>query len=207
MYFAHSVYPPSYPAILWPVSVDPRDIGKTQFKLKRYSDGDELHLPIKELGLEEDELYHVYKGKRRLVVTLGSCTQTWYPTDREEIILLCAPIFSFKARHSQDFVVRTQAFHYPNLFYLPPDNDGCTDESAVRFEYIQPIAASCLQPCLGVLSKLPVALSEPALKLMSVHMSGFLGLGLTSPDAARILADISAYHDLLIEQLQNPAAK
>jgi len=206
MYFAHAVYPPEYPKILWPVSVDPRDVGKSQFRLKPYSDGDEGHMPIKELGLEEDELYYVYKGKRRLVVTLGCCTQTWYPTAREEMILLCAPIFSFKARHSQDFVVRTQAFHYPNLFYLPPDNDGCTDESAVRFEYIQPIVASCLQPCLGVLSKLPVALTEAALKLMSVHLSSFLGLGLASPDAARIAGDISAYHDLLIEQLQKLTA-
>ena len=206
MYYPHSAYPPEIPRILWPVQVDPRDAAKSRFRLKAYSDGDEGHAPIKELGLEEDELYYVLTGKRRLVVALGSCAQAWYPTSRELIILLCAPVFSFRPRHAQDFVIRAQAFHFPNLFYLPPDNDGCADESAVRFEYIQPMAASCLQPCLGTLTRQPVALSEVARNLMLVHLAQFLGLGQTSQAVADILATIKAYHDLLIEQLPNQAA-
>jgi hypothetical protein len=200
LYYAHSAYPPEYPEILKPERIEPRDATKSRFYLKPFSDGDEHHIPSKELGLEDDELYYVYTGKRRLVAVLGCCEQTWYREERKQIILLCAPVFSFKPRHSQEFILRAQAFDFPNLFYLPPGNDGCTDESAARFEYIQPIAASCLNPALGLLSRQPISLSEQARDLMLVHLSRFLGLG-EADRVAAILGDIKAYHDLIVEQL------
>jgi hypothetical protein len=91
LYYAHSVYPPAYPKILRVDNMNPHDLTKCQFTLKAFSDPDASHYPSKELGLEHDELYYAYVGKRRLVVVLGECTQTWYPTEREQRILLCAP--------------------------------------------------------------------------------------------------------------------
>jgi hypothetical protein len=193
-----------------PVSYDPTDEAKSTYRIKPYSAGDEHHFPLKELHLQDDELYYVYTGKHRLVVVLGECTQTWHPTEREQRILLCAPVFSFKERHSQGVVIRTEAFDVPQWFYLPPDNAGCSNESAVRFEYIQPIMGSCLTPFLCALSpRSPVALSEEARVLMLVHLAQFLGVpvqrlpaeeGTTPTDAvAKLLGDIAAYRQLLLQ--------
>jgi hypothetical protein len=114
-------------------------------------------------------------------------------------------------------VIRTQAFDVPQWFYLPPDNAGCSSESAVRFEYIQPIMGSCLTPFLCALSpRLPVALSEEARVLLLVHLAQFLDspvqrpplAGGTGPDdvLSKLLGNIAAYRQLLLEQLRNPNA-
>jgi hypothetical protein len=216
LYYSHAVYPTAYPKILRIDNLDPRDDPRrASFTLKDFSDPDASHYPSKDLGLEHDELYYAYVGKRRLVVVLGACAQTWYPTEREQRILLCAPVFSFKERHPQEVVIRTQAFDIPQWFYLPPDHDGCPDESAVRFEYIQPVMGSCLVPCQCALSpRLPVALSEEARVLLLVHLAQFLGVpvqrlpaveGTAPTDAvAKLLDDIAAYRQTLLEQMPGP---
>jgi hypothetical protein len=196
--------------VVVPVSYNPTDEAESTYRLKPYSAGDEHHFPLKELRLQDGELFYVYTGKSRLVVVLGECTQTWHPTERDQRILLCAPVFSFKERHPQEIVIRTQAFNVPQWYYLPPDNAGCSSESAVRFEYIQPIMGSCLTPFLCALSpRLPVALSEEARVLLLVHLAQFLGVpvqrpptveGTTPADAmAKLLDDIATYRQLLLK--------
>ena len=135
-YFTHIAYPHDWPRILKLIHYDPQKESKSTFTIKRYSEGDEKHFPIKELQLRNDELFYVYKGKKRLVIILGYVESHWLNRKSSQKVVLCAPVFSFKRHHTQEMVVRTQAFDFPNLFYLPPSPYGCTDESAVRFEMI-----------------------------------------------------------------------
>jgi hypothetical protein len=212
LYYAHAVYPTDYPEILKPDRPDPKLERDLTFTIKPYSDGDETHVPIKELKLRDKELLYVYRGKRRLVIVLGVCVQSWYHDAKGENILLCAPVFGFKPRHTQEKVIRTQAFDFHNLFYLPPDLDGCRDESAVRFEFIQPVMGSCLDVFKGFRSGLPVRLSDTAMNLLLVHLLAFLNRGLPSglapeghADAtaiARLTDDIKAYGQLLLDDFR-----
>lgn len=204
LYYAHVAYPPEYPLIVHAEQYDSKDESKSLFRIKPYSQGDETHRPVKLLNLEHDENLYVYRGKKRLMVVLGTCKLSWHEKELGKSVVLAAPAFSFKSAHPQELVVRTQAFDLPPWFYLPLDADGCQYESAVRFEYVQPVMASWLTPLLGVLSRKPVALSDAARDLLLVHLSRFLGLGEVTRAAADVLGDIKAYHDLLIEQLSKP---
>jgi hypothetical protein len=95
---------------------------------------------------------------------------------------------------------------------MPPYPDGCPEESAVRFEYIQPISGSSLNPCQTVLTPhRPVGLSEEARALLLVHLTQYVGVPLrrqktagaeeAADAAAKILDDIGVYRQLLLEQL------
>ena len=137
LYYAHTVYPTAYPRILRIDNLDPRDDPrKASFTLKDFSDPDASHYPSKELGLEHDELYYACVGKRRLVIVLGECTQTWYPTEREQRILLCAPVFSFKRRHLQEVVIPCSAWSRggrTNQVAAPGASGGCVTEAVVAW--------------------------------------------------------------------------
>jgi len=207
LFYAHVTYPPDYPRIVYAEKYDPKDESKSLFRIKRYSDGDESHLPLKVLNLEHDDNLYVYRGKKRLLVILGTCKLSWHEKEIGKSVVLAAPVFSFKSGHSQELVVRTQAFDIPPWYYLPSDSDGCLYESAVRFEYIQPVMASWLAPFLGILSHRPVALSDKARDLMLIHLSRFLGFGSSERGAEAVAADMMAYRALLLEQIPKPTAK
>src|SRR3990172_6811442 len=173
LYWSHIAYPETHPKILKMVKYDPRSDKNTEFKISHYSDGDENHYPLHELGLREGELFYVYKGKKRLVVVLGYSESSWIVNKPQEYIL-CAPVFSFKPQHTQEIVIKTQAFNYPNLFYLPPDKDGCPNESAIRFEMIQPVVRNCLDPFFCTGKRKPVRLSEEGYWILLCHLLSFL---------------------------------
>ncbi len=200
LYYAHLTYPFDYPRILYPEYYDPKNEQTSRFKIKRYSSGDEKHCPIKALNLASDEFLYVMRGKIRLMVVLATGPVNWHQDDKNTSVL-AAPVFSFKQRHSQEIVIRTQAFDIPSWFYLPPANDGCPKESAIRFEFIQPVRRGCIvRPLLGILSNSPVIISVKAMNLMHIHLMRFLGIGEFSSVCAKITEDIKAYHDLLLEQ-------
>jgi len=199
LYWAQAVYPHHYPLILQMVNYDPLDERKTEFRIKSYSSGDESHYPVKELGLREGELYHVYIGKQRLVVILGYIESEWLVGEKPQKILMCAPMFSFKSQHTQEMVIKTQAFAYPNLFYLPPDVNGCPEESAIRFELIQPIMKGFMQPfTIGSLSK-GIPLSEEAYWLMINHLVKYI-CNKKIDDEIDELAEV--YQGILLEEFE-----
>ena len=109
---------------------------------------------------------------------------------------MCAPVFGFQPRHTQEMVIKTQAFAYPNLFYLPPDPRGCYEESAVRFEMIQPIMRGYLQPFKSVLENKPVVLSDTVYWLMITHLVKYI-CGKVIDE--KVYEDIEAYRELLLE--------
>jgi hypothetical protein len=162
IYYSHAAYPQQDPVILNLIQYDPYDERKSKFKIKRYVEGDEEHYPAKELHLRNDEMYYVYTGKRRPVIVIGQLVSHWLDKDRIQEVVLCAPIFGFRSDHSQEFVIRVQAFDFKNLFYLPPHPDGCYKESAVRFEMIQPIMRWYIQPYLGGQIRKPIILTTEA---------------------------------------------
>ena len=173
LFWSHIAYPETHPQILKMIKYDPRNERNTTFTIKPYSDGDERHYPVKDLNLRENELFYVYKGKRRLVVVLGYIKSSWFKNNPEEY-LLCAPVFSFKEAHTQEVILKIQAFSYPSLFYIPPSINGCPDESAIRFEMIQPVIRNSLDPFFCHGEKKPVKLSQEAYWILLCHLLKFL---------------------------------
>lgn len=198
-YFTHVVYPQDYPQILRLIKYNPKEESKSTFTIKHYSSGDEHHYPIKELNLRKDEMHYIYTGKIRLIIVLGYVESEWLGSDKLQKILLCAPVFSFKPAHNQEMVIRTQAFDFPNLFYFPASPNGCSQESAVRFEMVQPIMSGYLQPFYNRLNNKPIMLSEIAYRLLVVHLIKFLCGEIIDKD---INKEILAYRELLLEEWQ-----
>ncbi|MGB3340139.1 MAG: hypothetical protein WBB37_01490 [bacterium] len=199
LYYTHVVYPHDYPRILKQIQYDPKNESKSTFTMKYYSDGDEKHYPVKELKLRDGELYYILKGKKRLVIVVGYIECHWIKKDEPQEVLICAPVFSFKPYHSQEMVIKAQAFDYPNLFYLPPNPYGCYNESAVRYEMIQPIMSGYLQPFYDRLNNNPAILTTEAYRLLLVHLVRFLSNEIID---SKLNDDIIAWHDLLIEDWQ-----
>lgn len=198
-YYAHIIYPFDYPRILKPIFIDPSDEFKSKFAIKRYSKDDKKHFPMKTLNLRQDEMYYVNKGKIRLSVVVGYIKSEWVDPSNTENYVLCAPVFGFRNQHGQEFIVKTQAFNYPHLFYLPNDNHGCYKESAVRFELIQPVSRGCLYPYKGALPDKPVILTDEAYWLMMSHLMKFLTGTIINPQLDQ---DISDYRKLILDGLK-----
>jgi hypothetical protein len=175
LYWAHVVYPETYPIVLKLISYDPINEKKTLFAMRYYNPGDERHYPVKELNLREGELLYVLKGKKRLVIVLARVESEWYKIENRDECFLCAPVFSFKEHHSQEMVIRTQALLYPSQFYLPPDTNGCPNESAVRFELVQPVIRNSLDPFwCSAQKQQPVRISSEVYWVLLCHFLKFL---------------------------------
>jgi hypothetical protein len=196
LYYTHVVYPQHYPVILKLIQYDPRNEPNSKFEIKPYSDGDEKHYPAKELHLRQDEMYYIYTGKKRLVIVIGYLRSQWLDKNKPQEVLLCAPVFGFLPEHNQELVIRTQAFDFPNLFYLPQAHDGCSKDSAVRFEMIQPIMRGYVQPYLGTLSRKPVILTLEAYWLMMTYLIKFLNGKIID---SKLDKDICDYRELLLD--------
>jgi len=173
IYSALICYPADRPQVLTVENYDPKE-ERVPLLLANYSAKQPPHYPVASLGLENDEVLAVHKAKKRPVIILGSIAAEWLVGKNPQKLYLCAPIFSFKQLHSQEFVLRVQAFCYPNLFYLPFASPGLPDESAVRFELIQPVQRGALQPWTSYPKGLPLALSEDAYGYFLNHLSQFL---------------------------------
>jgi hypothetical protein len=155
-------------------------------------------MPIAELGLRNDENYYLYHGKERPLAVVKGIGSRWLKPNQDESLYLCAPIFSFKKGHSEEFRIKTMGFCFHSLFYLPSDPNGCTEEGAVRFELIQPIARKALGNYLKGNQSRPVALYDEAYSLFANHFGRFVfGRDLDST----ICEQIDVYRNLIVEAL------
>ena len=196
---AHTVYPIVDPWILKVVNYNALDESKSQYEVKRYETGDRSHMPIAELNLHSDENYYLYIGKERPLIVVKSIGTRWLNPLHDESLYACVPVFSFKPRHNEESRIKTLGFDYPNLFYMPPDANGCTEESAARFELMQPIARKALHSYFKGSPSRPVALSDEAFALFVNHLGRFL---LSKDLDSEICEQIDVYHSLVIEELQ-----
>jgi hypothetical protein len=196
LYSGLVVYPSDRPEVLTVDRYDPKE-QKVSFSLTAFSAKIEPHYPVASLGLASDEFLVVQQGKRRPVIILGAVAAEWIVGKTPQKLYLCAPIFSFKDLHSQDFVLRVQAFCYPNLFYLPAASPGLAYESVVRLELTQPILKGALQPVVSHSARMPLALSEDAHLYFLNHLSLFL---LGSPYAQHLDDLVAQYRQELLGQ-------
>lgn len=171
---AHTVYPPTDPWILKVINYNALDESKSEYVVKHYEKDDRSHMPIAELGLRSDENYYLYIGKERPLVVVRNIGSRWLNPLHDESLFACVPILSFKPRHSDEFRIKTMGFFQPDLFYLPADGNGCSDESAARFELMQPIPRKALHPYFKGNPSRPVALSDEAFALFINHLGRFL---------------------------------
>lgn len=196
---AHTVYPPRDPWILKVIDYNAFDESKSQYEVKRYQVDDRSHMPIAELGLRSDENYYLYIGKERPLIVVKGIGSRWLNPLHDESLYACVPIFSFKPRHKEEFRVKAMGFDYPNLFYLPSDAKGCTEEGAARFELMQPIARKALHNYFRGSPSKPVALSDEAFALFVNHLGRFL---LSNDLDREICEQIDVYRSLVLEELQ-----
>lgn len=196
---AHTVYPPTEPWILKVINYNAFDASKSQYEAKRFQPTDRSHMPIAELGLRSDENYYLYKGKERPLIVVRAIGSRWLTPLHDETLYACAPIFSFKPRHNEEFRIKTMGFDFSNLFYLPSDANGCTEEGAARFELMQPIARKSLHSYFKGSPSQPVALSDEAFALWVNHFGRFL---LSKDLDKQICEQIDAYRALVLEALQ-----
>jgi len=196
---AHAVYPPTDPWVLKVINYNAVDESKSQYVAKRYEADDRSHMPIAELGLRSDENYYLYKGKERPLIVVRGIGSRWLNPLYDESLYACIPILSFKPRHNDEFRIKTMGFCNPDLFYLPPDANGCTEEGAARFELMQPIARKALHNYLKRSPSREVALSDEAFALFVNHLGRFL---LAKDLDAQICEQIDVYRSLVLEELQ-----
>jgi hypothetical protein len=196
---AHTVYPPTDPWILKVVNYNAFDESKSEYVAKRYEKDDRSHMPIAELRLRSDENYYLYIGKERPLIVVRSLGSRWLSPLHDESLYACVPIFSFKPRHNDEFRIKTMGFCHPDLFYMPTDANGCTDESAARFELIQPIARKALHNYFKGSPSRPVALSDDAFALFVNHLGRFL---LSKDLDPQVCEQMDIYRSLVLEELQ-----
>jgi hypothetical protein len=171
---AHTVYPTDEPWIIKVIKYDASDPQRSQYELKKFDPSDRGHFPVAELNLRKDENLYVYKGKERPLIVVGTVKTRWANALHDEKVFLCAPLFTFKERHTDTFKIQCAAFFHPNLFYLPAEIDGCSGEGTVRFEYTQPILRRALHNYLAGSPSRPIALSNEAFALFLNHLGRFL---------------------------------
>lgn len=191
--WAPAIYPYEQPLYLELQNYDPRnESAHFSLRIRPPTDDAPKHTPIKALSLEANESLLVVKAKKRPVVVLGSVEVVWL--DNPQKLIVCVPLFTFKARHSDEAVLRIQAFQIPNHFYLPPDPRHRRQESVARLELTQPIGKGWLQPFHG--GEGPVRLTMPARTLLTHQFMKFCA----HPDLDRRLEEeIGAYRELLLE--------
>ncbi len=196
---AHTVYPPPEPWVVKVIHYNAADESKSSYAVKRYHPEDRSHMPIAELGLRADENYYLYVGKERPLIVVKGIGSRWQNPLYDESLLLCVPVFSYKPRHQDEFRIRTMGFDFANLFYLPSDPNGCTEESAARFELMQPLARKALHNYLKGSPSQPVALSDEAFALFVNHLGRFLTGKDLDPTICR---EVDTYRNLVLEELQ-----
>ncbi len=131
------------------------------------------------------------------VIVVCEVGSRWLKPLYDKGLVACAPIFSFKSRHNKEiFRIKSMGFCYPDLFYLPSDPDGCTEEGAARFELMHPIARKALHDFLKGSPSQPVALSDDAFALFINHLGKYL---LDKDLDEQICRDIDSYRELVLE--------
>lgn len=142
---------------------------------------------MKFFKLEHGERLVTTNGKERPVVLLREEIDDWtnpMNTTMHTHSWLCLPLFSYKDRHSQSYVLNDQRLNNPNAFYIPSvyRGPGINAESAAKFQSIQimrdvslkPLKSYCGNP--GVEMNKPIRLTRIGLRILMYHF--FKGLGI-----------------------------
>lgn len=152
------------------------------------------HFPIRSLNLRHDEFAFVVKGKLRPAIVIGGGNVRW-PTNPTEQLYLCVPLYTVdKPKIPQKFVVDTQAFLLPGMFYMPESSAYGIKESLARFGLMQVAHIYAIRQSETV--KDPVMLSAEFFALLKTHLTTFLG-GTQPP---QFVEDLRAYGDIVLDE-------
>lgn len=129
--------------------------------------------------LEKDEHLLSTHGKFRPVILLKKQESNWNnPTNTQENIItwLCLPLFTYKQKHNQQYILEDQRFNNDTRIYIPPaykSNPGINNESAADFKALQSIKIDYLVPlkCLNPNVKIqkPFKICDFGLKIILFH--------------------------------------
>ena len=169
-------------------SYDPINEDRSTWKIGRFKDGvreERLpHRPYKIFQLETDDDLLVLKCKIRPVLVIKKLGIDWrIPGTYVDNMWLCLPLFSYKSRHSQRYVLSDQSLQIPHRFYFPPGTSGgpgLDDECAGLINEIQCIpdmnlsAKRCF--CNVGTPKMfrPIQLGEKAFQAVVGHIAKLL---------------------------------
>lgn len=164
---------------------DPIDEEKSTWKIARFSDGTRdnrlSHRPYKTFQLETHDDLLVIKCKIRPVLLIKKIESDWrIPNNYLSKSWLCLPLFSYKRRHFQKYVLQDQGIQVPYRFYFPPGIPGLDEESAGLIDEIQCIPEKNLYHkkcfCEDSEPKMerPIELSEKAFQAVIGHIAQFL---------------------------------
>jgi hypothetical protein len=130
---------------------DPVHEERSTWKIAKFTAGirdDRLpHRPYKEFQLETDDDLVVLKCKIRPVLVIKKIESDWRVPGRYLYdSWLCLPLFSYKNRHSQEYVLSDQMLQIPHRFYFPPGSPGLSGECAGLISELQCIPEANLYP-------------------------------------------------------------
>ncbi len=170
---------------------DPIHEESSTWKLTQFKIGDRgarlPHRPYKILQLETDDDLLVLKCKIRPVLLIKKIESDWrYPYTYFLDTWLCLPLFSYKKRHSQKYIISDQKLQVPHRFYFPPGNPGLAEECAGLINQLQCIPQDNLFPFKGFCDteepnmERPIKLVDKAFQAVIGHIAQFLpGINLT----------------------------
>jgi len=136
---------------------------------------------MKYFRLEKDERLITTNGKNRPVILLSYANDDWWNPSNSayhEKYWLCVPLFSYKDRHSQNYVLADQRLKNPIAFYVPScygNNPGPNNESSARYQAIQMVKEEHLSPLKKMCEikepkmSRPFGLTKIGLELMLYH--------------------------------------
>jgi hypothetical protein len=162
---------------------------------------------MKFFKLEHGERLVTTNGKERPVILLRNEIDDWANPANATMHThswLCLPLFSYKDRHNQGYVLNDQRLNNPNAFYIPSMycGPGINAESAAKFQSIQMIKETVLKPLKsycgnkGVEMNKPIRLTKTGLRILMYHF--FKNLGIFAE-----LEDREAEYLLFKEQINN----
>jgi len=164
---------------------------QSSWKIARFSEGTrDVRLPnrpYKTFQLERDDDLLVLKSKIRPVLVINKIESDWRkPYNYFFGAWLCLPLFSYKKRHPQNYVVSDQRLNVPHRFYFPPGTPGIDEESCGQIIDLQSIPEENLYPfkcfCDAHEQKMerPIKLGDRAFSAVMGHIAKFLpGIDIT----------------------------
>ena len=167
------------------------------------------HRPYKVFQLESDDDLVVVKCKIRPVLLIKKVSCDWRVPGNLACLFetwLCLPLFSYKARHTQDYVITDQSLRRPHQFYFPPGPPGIENESVgklVEMQFIPEnnlIQTKKMSDVGPVRMQRPFRVTESAFHTVLGHVTSFMPY-------MEISGDVKAWYDLFVETVQEQISK
>jgi len=195
------VYPPEKPIILDLEHYDPTNEENTTWKAEIYNPNKNYeHRPIYKDKLKNDEFYFLMKGKRRPCIILNRFQSRWNNKNYDEDIYLCAPLYTFKDKHPDEYKLDILKFGIKDCFFLPRATNGILENSTIRFSRIIPLHKSNMEAVTNLSQEnKPFKLTDNALKLLHYCIARYLHMDYMM--FSDLSNDIATYSELIDESI------